>query len=172
MAYPIANSAFLPSTADAPFLPPKLNEMPVFNPGSRFYQCEDGSTRWMTQEEAINRGGCKVVEGSQMNPNRFPVLNMGQASPSAPGSQGTPTPASPAQPALSFDSQFVWPGYPIVSPLNYPAPPPGTNCAWEEDVDGNDIYVCRPEKGAARGPVLYAAGPVSFPAQTFFTGFY
>lgn len=109
-----------------------------------------------------------------MHQNRFPVRNLGQASPGAPGSQGTPTPASPGPgPAVeSFDFPFVWPGYPIVSPLNYPAPPAGTSCAWEEDVDGNEIYVCRPQKGAARGPVVYAAGPVSFPAQTFFTGFY
>lgn len=63
MAWPIINSPFLPSIADVPALPPKLKEMPVFNPGVSTYICEDGVTRVMTEEQAINLGiSCKVVD--------------------------------------------------------------------------------------------------------------
>lgn len=82
MAYPVINSPMFPSVADAPFLPPKLKEMPVFNPGSRFYSCEDGSTRWMTENEAINAGmSCKVISAPSLAGGGFPVRNLGHASP-------------------------------------------------------------------------------------------
>lgn len=62
MAYPIANSPMFPSTADAPFLPPKLEEMPVANEGLRYYRCEDGITRLMTQEQAERLGiSCEAL---------------------------------------------------------------------------------------------------------------
>jgi hypothetical protein len=182
MAYPVANSPMFPSVNDAPFLPPKLKDMPVFNPGSRFYQCDDGSTRWMTEAEAINAGmSCRVISAPAMAGRGFPVRNLGQAAPAAgaapaapsggpPGGQGNPQGAS-IQSDMPFDqSQFVWPGYPLVSPLNYPVTPAGTSCAWETDTAGNDIYVCRPAVGAVRAPALYAAGPISYPVQTFFAG--
>ncbi len=154
MAYPVVNSPFLPSIADAPFLPPKLKEMPIFNPGTNVYQCEDGSTRVMTEAEAINAGmSCKVVKA------------MGQA-----GAQSAPSPASPAQPAA--DQNFDWAGVRLVNPRLYPAAPANTPCAWEKDVDGNDIYVCRPAKAAIPPPLLYSYGPVSYPTQVVFPGLF
>lgn len=66
MAYPIINSPTFPSTADIPSLPPKLDQMPIFNPGTHTYVCEDGVTRVLTEEQAINFGAsgisCKVVD--------------------------------------------------------------------------------------------------------------
>lgn len=156
MAYPVVNSPFLPSVADAPFLPPKLREMPIFNPGVHTYRCEDGSIRTMTEEEAINVGmSCKAMRG------------MGQASPAGGvGSQGAPSPASPPQPTAD------WAGVRLVSPLLYPAAPAGTVCDWEKDSEGNDIYVCRPKKSEVRGPILYSYGPVSYPTQVVFPGLF
>lgn len=88
MAYPVINSPTFPSVADAPFLPPKLHEMPVFNPGVRCYECEDGVTRYMTEAEAINTGiSCKAVDASRCSPPPapgypmvvgFPVVNLGR----------------------------------------------------------------------------------------------
>lgn len=86
MAYPVINSPMFPSVADAPFLPPKLKEMPVFNPGVRCYECEDGVTRYMTEAQAINMGiSCKAVDPSRCSPPAapgypmvvgFPVVNL------------------------------------------------------------------------------------------------
>lgn len=141
---------------------------------------------------AINMGiSCKALGDSKMLGNRYPVRNLGQASPGpgGPGAQGTPSPASPGTSAPSggrsfdrsfersfdFQNPFVWPGYPIVTPTLYPSTPPGTNCAWEKDSAGNDIYVCRPVAGAppvVPGPQLYSVGPVYYPAQTVFAGLY
>lgn len=88
MAYPVINSPFLPSIADAPFLPPKLKDMPVFNAGTSCYECEDGVTRTMTEAQAINMGiSCKVVDPSRCAPPPapgyptvvgFPVMNIGR----------------------------------------------------------------------------------------------
>lgn len=91
MAYPIANSSFLPSIADAPFLPPKLKDMPIFNPGTSCYECDDGTVRTMTEAEAINYpGSCKVVDAGRCSGavsapapvagyiTGYPVLNMGR----------------------------------------------------------------------------------------------
>lgn len=87
MAFPVMNSPFLPSIADAPFLPPKLKDMPVTNPGVHCYECEDGSVRRMSENEAINAGiSCKVVDDSRCAVPAaapgypmvvgFPVMNM------------------------------------------------------------------------------------------------
>lgn len=89
MAFPVMNSPFLPSIADAPFMPPKLKDMPVFNPGVRCYECEDGSVQYLSENEAINRGiSCKVVDPSRCEGaarpaapvivGSYPVLNMGR----------------------------------------------------------------------------------------------
>lgn len=62
MAWPIMNSPTFPSTADVPGLPPKLNEMPIVNPGTRTYLCEDGVTRVLTEEQALNLGiSCRAI---------------------------------------------------------------------------------------------------------------
>lgn len=181
MAIPIVNSPMFPSVADAGFLPPKLRDMPIFNPGVHRYRCPDGLVRMLTEEQAIN-GNCVLDEGSYL---------MGQASPAPSGGAGTPMPASPG-PSPSFDRGFdrgfdrfdqfpleafnwpVWPG--LVPPTSYPQVPPGTHCAWEKDVNGNDVYVCRPAAGA---PVVvappapsYIYGPIGIPTQTIFGRFF
>jgi hypothetical protein len=70
MAYPIINSPMFPSVADIPALPPTLEQMPVFNPGQRYYRCEDGVTRLLTEEQAINMGiSCSAV-GPEMGQAR------------------------------------------------------------------------------------------------------
>lgn len=73
MAYPIINSPMFPSVADVPALPPTLEQMPVFNPGTRAYLCEDGATRLLTEEQAINlaAGGmsCRVVGPDMSGPS-------------------------------------------------------------------------------------------------------
>lgn len=62
MAWPLINSPSFPSTADIPGLPPKLREMPIVNPGTRTYLCEDGVTRVLTEEQALNLGiSCRAV---------------------------------------------------------------------------------------------------------------
>lgn len=81
MAIPVSNSSFLPSVADAPFLPPKLKEMPIFNPGTHYYQCEDGVVRLLTENEAINMGiSCKAIAPAGvpaiLSGPRYPVLNL------------------------------------------------------------------------------------------------
>jgi hypothetical protein len=82
MAFPVINSPFLPSVADAPFLPPKLKDMPVSNPGVSCYECEDGIARYMTEAQAINMGiSCKVVD---------PARCSGYVAPSAPMVVGYP----------------------------------------------------------------------------------
>lgn len=82
MAYPIANSPMFPSVADAPFLPPKLDEMPVFNEGLRYYRCEDGVTRLLTQEQAINLGiSCEALKpavfGGWLAGARYKAVTLG-----------------------------------------------------------------------------------------------
>lgn len=89
MAFPVMNSPFLPSIADAPFLPPKLKDMPIFNPGVRCYECEDGTVRYMSENEAINMGiSCKAIDPARCSapppaPSAtvlsYPILNMGQS---------------------------------------------------------------------------------------------
>jgi hypothetical protein len=77
MAFPVINSPTFPSVSDAPFLPPKLKDMPIFNPGVNYYVCEDGVTRILTEEQAINMGiSCKVVRRSVLSGIRFPVMNL------------------------------------------------------------------------------------------------
>lgn len=128
----------------------------------------------------------------------YPVVNrMGQASPSPSGGPsggvGTPSPASPGPGASNpgfdrgfdrgfrdFDQfqlqSFNWPQWPsVVPPPSLPQVPPGTSCAWEKDVNNNDVYVCRPAAGV---PVVTAPpaptviyGPVGIPAQTIFRFF-
>ncbi len=92
MAYPVINSPFLPSVADAPFLPPKLKDMAVTNPGVNCYECDDGTVRNMSEAQAINLGAagisCKVVDASRCGTpppfsapgvvTGYPVLNMGR----------------------------------------------------------------------------------------------
>lgn len=88
MAFPVVNSPFLPSTADAPFLSPKLKDMPVFNPGVSCYECEDGTLAYMNEAQAINMGiSCKAVDparcaGAVRPPAPavvgYPVLNIGR----------------------------------------------------------------------------------------------
>lgn len=65
-------------------------------------------------------------------------------------------------------------GYPLVPPYNYPAAnPPGTSCSWEKDVNGNNIYVCRPvEGGAPQVQPALSYGPMGFPVRTVFPLFY
>lgn len=76
MAYPVINSPTFPSVADAPFLPPKVKDMAIFNPGTHTYLCEDGITRVLTENEAINMGmSCKVIGPALMGP-RYPVMNL------------------------------------------------------------------------------------------------
>lgn len=82
MAYPVINSPMFPSTADAPFLPPKLKDMPIFNPGTRYYQCEDGVVRLLTENQAINLGiSCRAIEPSVapmvLAGPRYRTINLG-----------------------------------------------------------------------------------------------
>lgn len=179
MAFPVINSPTFPSIADAPFLPPKLKDMPIFNPGRRYYRCEDGITRLLTEAEAINLGiSCSAIEGgSLMGGIRVQNLLGQQGTPqNAPGAQGSPQGAN-IQVDQPIDlNPFVWPGYPLVSPQLYPQVPPGSSCAWEKDAVGNDVWVCRPSAPAAvltpPPAPLYSYGPVSYPVQTFFTGLF
>lgn len=88
-AIPVAGSPFLPSLADVPGLPPKLDEMPIFNPGTRCYVCEDGQHRVLTQAQAINLGmSCRAVDPEECSAvprgtwgvpmvAGFPVMNAG-----------------------------------------------------------------------------------------------
>ncbi len=63
MAFPILNSPTFPSVADVPGLPPKFGQMPIMNPGTHTYLCEDGITRVLTEEQAINLGiSCKAID--------------------------------------------------------------------------------------------------------------
>lgn len=63
MAFPILNSPTFPSVADVPGLPPKFGQMPIMNPGTHTYLCEDGITRVLTEEQAINLGiSCRAIE--------------------------------------------------------------------------------------------------------------
>ena len=84
-----ATAAVSMQSGRPPFLPPKLKDMPVFNPGVSCYECEDGSVRQMTEAQAINMGiSCKVVDSSRCGvPPPFttpgiavgyPVLNGGR----------------------------------------------------------------------------------------------
>src|SRR6266404_7387297 len=182
MAFPVINSPTFPSINDAPFLPPKLKDMPIFNPGRRTYRCEDGVTRFLTEQEAINLGiSCSAVidEGGSLMGAGIRVQNLlgqSQGAPqNAPGAQGSPRGAN-IQVDQPLDlNPFVWPGYPLVAPQPYPQVPPGSSCACEKDAVGNDVYVCRPAPAAVLVPPpapLYSYGPVSYPVQTFFTGLF
>lgn len=65
MAYPVVNSPMFPSVADAGFLPPKLRDMPIFNPGANRYRCPDGQVRILTENQAINQN-CVLDESYRM----------------------------------------------------------------------------------------------------------
>ncbi len=78
MALPIINSPFLPSVADVPAFPPKLKDMPIMNPGTHTYLCEDGITRVMTEEQAINLGiNCRVADEDVIGPAAPLVVTTG-----------------------------------------------------------------------------------------------
>jgi hypothetical protein len=77
MAYPIVNGPTFPSVADVPALPPTLEQMPIVNPGVRYYQCEDGVTRLLTEEQAINLGiSCRAISPPALLGSRYPVQNL------------------------------------------------------------------------------------------------
>lgn len=184
MAFPVMNSPTFPSIADASFMPPKLEDMPIVNPGPRYYRCADGVTRLLTEDQAINLPGCSVVEAPPfgLEGRRIQVVyGLGQASPSpaspGPGTpQGNPQGGPPSGGDRNFDEggrldRFYSPQWPSIQVPAYGLPP-GVPCAWEKDSAGNDIYVCRPQIGVPTPPQVLVYGPVSYPTRTFFPLFY
>lgn len=156
------------------------------------YKCPDGSTRMLTLSQA--RGsGCEARPLSEcgagapqyaagppaglMGRRRYMGADAGgaQGSPQGGGqggAQGNPSPASQPAATQTFDTgPFFFPTLPLVAPGLYPpAPPPGTTCSWEKDVNGNNVYVCRQAEGVMvpTTPVV-SYGPVVYPARSLFS---
>lgn len=90
----------------------------------------------------------------------YPVRVLG-AGPHGPGNPGM-VQVTPVDRFFDRDPFFFRP-LPLFSPYAYPAPPPpGTTCAWEKDVVGNSVYVCRPATTPPPPPVV-SYGPVIYP---------